>query len=46
MNVMKLLQDLPSSSVGTNFDAMDLMAMKDVPFNISTMAPENEPEHS
>lgn len=31
---------LPSSSVGTNLEAMDLMAINDVPLNISTMAPE------
>jgi hypothetical protein len=29
-------QHLPSSSVGTSFEAMDLIAMKDVPFKIST----------
>lgn len=30
---------LPNSSGGTNFDIMDLIAMKEVPFNISTIAP-------
>jgi hypothetical protein len=34
MNEIK--QHLPSSSLGTSFDAMDLIAMKDVPFKIST----------
>lgn len=29
----------PSSSVGTNLDAIDLIAIKDVPLSISTMAP-------
>jgi len=31
---------LPSSSVGTSLDAIDRMAMKDVPFTISTIAAE------
>jgi hypothetical protein len=30
------LSHLPSSSVGTSFEAIDLIAMKDVPFKIST----------
>jgi len=31
---------LPSSSVGTSLEAIDRMAMKDVPFTISTIAAE------
>jgi hypothetical protein len=30
---------LPSSSAGTSLEAIDLMAMKEVPFSISTIAP-------
>lgn len=31
--------ELPNSSGGTNFDAIDRIAMNDVPFRISTIAP-------
>jgi len=33
---------LPSSSVGTSLEAIDRMAMKDVPFTISTIAAETD----
>lgn len=31
---------LPNSSVGTNFEAIDLIAMNEVPLKISTIEPE------
>lgn len=33
---------LPNSSVGTNFEAIDLIAMNEVPLKISTIEPEKK----
>lgn len=33
------LAHLPNSSEGTNFEAIDLIAINEVPFNISAMGP-------
>lgn len=38
---MDNLSILPNSSVGTSFEAIDLIAMNDVPLNISTIDPRN-----
>lgn len=39
MNFVNDDANSPNSSDETSFEAMDLIAMKDVPFNISTIAP-------
>lgn len=40
--IKKIENNSPSSSGGTNLEAMDLMAMKDVPLMMSTSGAETE----